>query len=67
MSNDEELVDWIRDTTGAVDLQIERRSGGASREGYAVNVRTADGSALVVAACRFGRRTAVRHAVRVAS
>jgi len=44
VSNDEELVDWIRDTTGAVDLQIERRSGGASREGYAVNVRTADGS-----------------------
>ena len=40
--SDEELVDWIRESTGAVELQIERRSGGASREGYAVDVHTAD-------------------------
>jgi len=42
--SDEELVDWIRESTGAVELQIERRSGGASREGYAVDVHTADGA-----------------------
>jgi aminoglycoside phosphotransferase (APT) family kinase protein len=44
--SDAELVDWVRATTGAVDLQIERRSGGASREGYAIDARTADGGVL---------------------
>jgi len=41
--SDAELVDWVRAETGAVDLQIERRTGGASREGYAVDAHTADG------------------------
>jgi aminoglycoside phosphotransferase (APT) family kinase protein len=40
-----ELVDWIRSATGAVELKIERRTGGASREGWAVDVRGADGAA----------------------
>jgi aminoglycoside phosphotransferase (APT) family kinase protein len=40
-----ELADWIRSATGAVELHVERRTGGASREGYAVDVRTADGAA----------------------
>ena len=40
--SDAELVEWIRATTGAVDVQIERRSGGASREGYTVDVRAPD-------------------------
>ena len=40
-----ELVDWIRSATRAVELKIERRTGGASREGYAVDVRSADGAA----------------------
>ena len=42
--SDGEFVEWIRAATGAVDVQIERRSGGASREGYTVDVRDADGS-----------------------
>jgi len=40
----DDLVDWIRAATDAVDVKIERRGGGASREGYTVDVRTADGS-----------------------
>jgi aminoglycoside phosphotransferase (APT) family kinase protein len=39
-----ELVDWIRSATGAAELRVERRTGGASREGYAVDVRGADGA-----------------------
>ena len=46
--SDAELVDWIRDTTAAVDLKIERRSGGASREGHAVDAHLADGSVLAL-------------------
>ena len=42
--SDAELVAWVRDATGAVDLQIERRSGGASREGYAIDATLADGT-----------------------
>jgi aminoglycoside phosphotransferase (APT) family kinase protein len=41
---DTELFDWVRVTTGAVDLEVERRTGGASREGYAVDARGADGT-----------------------
>ena len=38
------MLDWIRDVTDASSLRIERRSGGASREGYAVDVERADGT-----------------------
>ncbi len=42
-----DLVDWVRAATGAPDpgaLHIERRTGGASREGYSVDVRGSDGT-----------------------
>jgi len=41
---DASMVEWIRDVTGASTLRIERRSGGASREGYAVDAVRADGT-----------------------
>src|SRR6185312_13401025 len=41
--SDAELFDWVRAVTGAADLEIERRTGGASREGYAIDARSADG------------------------
>lgn len=40
---DDALVTWIREVTGAVGVQAERRSGGASRAGYAVDAVHADG------------------------
>jgi aminoglycoside phosphotransferase (APT) family kinase protein len=46
--NDTELVEWIRMTTDAVDLVVERRTGGASREGYAVDAHTPDGDVLAL-------------------
>src|SRR5688500_11526615 len=42
---DPSMFDWIRSVTGASSLRVERRSGGASREGYAVDVGCADGTA----------------------
>jgi aminoglycoside phosphotransferase (APT) family kinase protein len=41
--SDPDLVDWVRAVTGAVELDVERRTGGASREGYAVDAQMADG------------------------
>ena len=41
---DDALAAWVRSVTDAVELRIERRTGGASREGYAVDVRTVDGA-----------------------
>ena len=41
---DPSMLDWIRSVTGASTLRVERRSGGASREGYAVDVGCADGT-----------------------
>jgi aminoglycoside phosphotransferase (APT) family kinase protein len=38
------MVDWLREATGATTVRIERRSAGASRAGYAVDVTQADGS-----------------------
>jgi len=40
-----ELVEWIRSVTDAVELSVERRTGGASREGWAVDLRARDGRA----------------------
>jgi aminoglycoside phosphotransferase (APT) family kinase protein len=40
---DDELRQWISDCTGATALRIERRSGGASRAGYAVDATLPDG------------------------
>ena len=51
-----DLVDWVRGVTGRVPLHIERRSGGGSREGYAVDVEAADGTT---------ERAVVAHATRV--
>jgi aminoglycoside phosphotransferase (APT) family kinase protein len=42
--SDPVLVDWVRAATGAVELDVERRTGGASREGYAVDAQMADGA-----------------------
>ena len=41
---DEELVGWIRAVTGAATVRAERRSGGASRAGYAIDAVAADGT-----------------------
>ncbi len=41
---DDELRRWISEQTGAVALHIERRSGGASRAGYAVDATLPDGT-----------------------
>jgi aminoglycoside phosphotransferase (APT) family kinase protein len=41
---DPSMLEWIRDVTGAATLRIERRSAGASRAGYAVDVERDDGS-----------------------
>jgi aminoglycoside phosphotransferase (APT) family kinase protein len=38
------VVDWISAVTSAADVTIERRSGGASRAGYAVTVTLPGGS-----------------------
>ena len=35
---------WIAEVTGAADVQLQRRSGGASRAGYAVTLRMPDGT-----------------------
>ena len=40
---DEELVAWVREITGATEVRAERRSGGASRAGYAVDAIHHDG------------------------
>lgn len=40
---DEDLVAWVRQVTGADEVQAERRSGGASRAGYAIDAIHADG------------------------
>jgi aminoglycoside phosphotransferase (APT) family kinase protein len=39
-----ELARWIRAATSAVDIKVERRSAGASRAGFAVDVELADGT-----------------------
>lgn len=41
---DAEMQDWLREVSGATELRIERRSGGASRLGYAVDATAADGT-----------------------
>ncbi len=41
---DGELTEWIRDVTGGVDVTAQRHAGGASREGWAIEVSRADGS-----------------------
>jgi aminoglycoside phosphotransferase (APT) family kinase protein len=41
---DASVVDWIREVTGAATMHIERRSAGASRAGYAVDVVRDDGT-----------------------
>lgn len=41
---DESMIDWIRSATGAVDVEVERRSAGASRAGFTVDAILADGS-----------------------
>ena len=41
---DPTILDWIRSATGATDIEVERRSAGASRAGYTVDARTADGT-----------------------
>jgi aminoglycoside phosphotransferase (APT) family kinase protein len=38
------LAGWVREATGATDVHMERRSGGASRAGYAVDAVLADGT-----------------------
>jgi aminoglycoside phosphotransferase (APT) family kinase protein len=38
------LIEWIRWVTGALEVRAERRAAGASRAGYAVDARLADGS-----------------------
>ncbi|HEX7097423.1 MAG TPA: phosphotransferase family protein [Acidimicrobiales bacterium] len=43
---DPSLVEWIRGVTGARHVRVERRSAGASRAGYAVDVQLADGTDL---------------------
>jgi aminoglycoside phosphotransferase (APT) family kinase protein len=40
---DDDLVDWVRDLVGGSSATAERRSAGASRAGYAVDVRHDDG------------------------
>ena len=40
---DEDLIAWVRTVTGATEVRAERRSGGASRAGYAVDAVHADG------------------------
>jgi aminoglycoside phosphotransferase (APT) family kinase protein len=44
MADEEELVGWAREVVNGVSVAAERRSAGASRAGYAVDVRRADGS-----------------------
>lgn len=39
---DDELIAWIASVTDAVKVRTERRSGGASRAGYAVDIERAD-------------------------
>jgi aminoglycoside phosphotransferase (APT) family kinase protein len=39
-----ELIEWTRAVTGALEVRVERRAAGASRAGYAVDARLADGS-----------------------
>src|SRR5689334_18532633 len=39
-----EMVRWIESVTGALTVELERRIGGASRAGYAVDACAADGS-----------------------
>lgn len=41
---DADLAAWVRAVTGAVEVRAERRSGGASRVGYAVDAVLADGT-----------------------
>jgi aminoglycoside phosphotransferase (APT) family kinase protein len=41
---DDALRTWMHEVTGATGLRVERRSGGASRAGYAVDATLADGS-----------------------
>ncbi len=45
--NDElgpELIAWLSDVTGTESLEITRHTGGASRAGYSVDARLADGT-----------------------
>jgi aminoglycoside phosphotransferase (APT) family kinase protein len=39
-----ELVEWLRDVTGAAAIHLERRSAGASRAGFAVDAELPDGT-----------------------
>ncbi len=41
---DDDLTEWIRDVTGAVEVIAHRQAGGASREGWTVDASMADGS-----------------------
>ena len=41
---DPELIAWLSDVTGAETLEIARHTGGASRAGYSVDARLADGT-----------------------
>lgn len=40
----EDLLGWVREVTGALEVNGERRVAGASRQGFAVDARLPDGS-----------------------
>src|SRR5690606_15398537 len=42
---DDAIVEWIREVTGASAVRVQRRSGGGSRAGYAVDAEMPDGTA----------------------
>ena len=41
---DPSVARWLATVTDAVNLRVERRTGGASRAGYAVDAHLADGT-----------------------
>ena len=41
---DPSVIDWIRTVTGASVVRAQRRVGGASREGYAIDIERPDGT-----------------------